>query len=1301
MAISLDGSLVDWASADRFDIPGSGVSGYGLYGRYESGKFIFAISAPSAIGANTTLWLNTDQNKATGYKVWGFAAGAEYNINFDAGGIPRLYTGADGQTLVSGVTVSYAYNAAKTVVELSIQASDIGGTQALNLYADVNNAVFLPNSYDGFTYTVAAPAPPPSAPVIGTQTLDGSLADWNAASRIDGSAPVAGYEVYGKITGDHYVFALKAPAGTVVGANTTFWLNTDRNVATGFDIFPGAQREGGAEFNINFDSTGTPYLYTGDAGQTLASATPLTFARSADGTMVEFAVAKSAIGSPAAVDVLIDVNNTAFLPQVFAGNAYTVAEQTTLPVRTDFTKKVAIVYSETTAARYFGDPALPNQKNINETAYSQLFMAAQNQAAMAGIPFDVISEADLKNLANLVNYDAIVFPSLQFVKEADVSAIQNTLQTLAQNYNTSLIAAGNFMTSNENGVALAGDPYARMKALFDLQPNGGGFPANVTLKSAGSGFEGVGGYQAGEVISTSTNAGYLFFTDATPSTTPLTAIANQTVGATTQAAIVTSGLNGDRNVHFSTEAQLADNNQLWQAIQYAVNGGSGPTVGLQMGRQGAIVASRVDMDLSRFVSEVDPAGTTPGIYDKLLPILADWKAAYNFVGSYYVNVGDKPAADEETVLAKSLPYYKQLIAMGNEIGSHSLTHLGNLNPAENTNILTAGTGPGTFDYEFRTARDFLQANIASVVPGYKITGAAVPGAPEYLATAKQIIQYHDYLSGGYASVGAGYPGAFGYLTPDYDDTGQVYLAPNMSFDFTLVGFKQMTAAQALAAWKAEFAQLTAKADVPVVVWPWHDYGPTNWENSGYSSGMFTEMIKTAVAANAEFVTLEDLAGRIRSFEKSALSWKVEGSLVTATVASADAGRFALDLDNLGSQKIASVAGWYAYDEDSVFTDRDGGTYAITLGTQVADITHITDLGDRNELVSISGDGTNLSATIIGEGKVVIDLKNVAGMVPAVTGATVVSKVGDILTVDLGAAGSHALDIRLTAAANTAPVITSHGGGATASLTFTENSTAIVATVAASDADAGQALTFSINSAAGSGADGALFTIDPASGALRFKAPPDFETRLDANGDNIYAVTVKVTDSGAPALSDTQTLSVRILDVAGTTFNGGNQADTFTGTPENDTINGGGGNDVLNGGAGNDRITGGAGIDKLTGGAGADTFVYQSVAEIGNSTTASGREQILDFVSTAMNPAVHDVIDLSAIDANSTLLAFGNQAFTLRGKGAALTGPAQIAWRYEAASNQTVIEGSTKAGGGVEFRLALVGNIELSASDFVL
>ena len=67
--------------------------------------------------------------------------------------------------------------------------------------------------------------------------------------------------------------------------------------------------------------------------------------------------------------------------------------------RTDPSMRIGIVYSDTTAANYF-----------SATAYSDLIMAAENQAMQAGIPFDLLTEADLTDLSKLVNYDALVFP---------------------------------------------------------------------------------------------------------------------------------------------------------------------------------------------------------------------------------------------------------------------------------------------------------------------------------------------------------------------------------------------------------------------------------------------------------------------------------------------------------------------------------------------------------------------------------------------------------------------------------------------------------------------------------------------------------------------------------------------------------------------------------------------------------------------------------------------------------------------------------------------------------------------------
>ncbi len=106
--------------------------------------------------------------------------------------------------------------------------------------------------------------------------------------------------------------------------------------------------------------------------------------------------------------------------------------------------------------------------------------------------------------------------------------------------------------------------------------------------------------------------------------------------------------------------------------------------------------------------------------------------------------------------------------------------------------------------------------------------------------------------------------------------------------------------------------------------------------------------------------------------------------------------------------------------------------------------------------------------------------------------------------------------------NDPPVITSNGGGASATLSVPENQT-VVTTVAASDPDAGATLLFTISG----GADAGRFTIDAVTGTLRFLAAPDHEAPGDANGDNIYEVQVSVLDGVGGV--DTQTLSVAVAN----------------------------------------------------------------------------------------------------------------------------------------------------------------------------
>jgi hypothetical protein len=108
--------------------------------------------------------------------------------------------------------------------------------------------------------------------------------------------------------------------------------------------------------------------------------------------------------------------------------------------------------------------------------------------------------------------------------------------------------------------------------------------------------------------------------------------------------------------------------------------------------------------------------------------------------------------------------------------------------------------------------------------------------------------------------------------------------------------------------------------------------------------------------------------------------------------------------------------------------------------------------------------------------------------------------------------------------NSAPTITSNGGGDTAAVNAAENQTAVTDVQATDDSDSeGSGLTYSISG----GADSDRFDIVGTTGVLTFKVAPDFETPTDAGANNVYDVQVTVTDSGS--LTDIQDIAVTVTD----------------------------------------------------------------------------------------------------------------------------------------------------------------------------
>ncbi len=105
-----------------------------------------------------------------------------------------------------------------------------------------------------------------------------------------------------------------------------------------------------------------------------------------------------------------------------------------------------------------------------------------------------------------------------------------------------------------------------------------------------------------------------------------------------------------------------------------------------------------------------------------------------------------------------------------------------------------------------------------------------------------------------------------------------------------------------------------------------------------------------------------------------------------------------------------------------------------------------------------------------------------------------------------------------------PVITSDGGGASASVNVLENDL-YVTTVVASDADLpGETLSYSITG----GVDAAKFAIDGSTGVLTFVSSPDFEAPTDAGGNNVYDVVVQASDG---TFTDNQSIAVTVMNVS--------------------------------------------------------------------------------------------------------------------------------------------------------------------------
>ncbi len=640
-------------------------------------------------------------------------------------------------------------------------------------------------------------------------------------------------------------------------------------------------------------------------------------------------------------------------------------------------RRIAIVHSNSTKLNYY-DPF----------AYNQLFASVQFQAVMAGLPFDLLSEEEL-TVADLSAYDAVLLPLFSHVKAENREPVRNALLA-AQQAGTGIVTSGEFMGLKDDGEAYT--DYSRMmEEVLGVQPVEFLSAVASLVTVSNNQHPATSDYSVGEQLVAYDE---LWFAHYEPldseQSTVLTTVSASDTDYTGAQIIDRVG----KVVHFANEQVMADNNLLWSVLQWIVYGDL-PPVTLQLSRNESIFIGRNDMDLAMFPGEL------PGVHIPLLDLVRDWKQDYDFVSSYYIDIGNDPATGQFTDWTVSTPLYTEYMALGNEFGTHSWTHPHYVSTLTEEQI----------EFEFNQSKAEISTQL-----GVPVTGGAVPGNPEPLAVVEQLNQWFDYFSGRSGEVGIGYPNAFGFLEPQHD---MFYFSLNMTADFELIDVLNKTPAQSLDIWRSQIDQLSVHSPQPVFHWLWHDYGPTKQTDAGfYSKEMFEQTIAYAQSLGTEFTTLSNLNERMRTFGNTRLSVGAD-SAIEANVDTVGVGQFALKLG--AGNTIRSVANWYAYDDDQVFLADEGGNYQISIGPTADPVTRISKLPMRARLLTVTGDGDEIDFSFNGQGELTVVLS--ADMVgnATVTGADSFTEEDGELTLTFENDVTHTVTVTPTTPINQAPV----------------------------------------------------------------------------------------------------------------------------------------------------------------------------------------------------------------------------------------------------------------------------------------
>ncbi len=323
-SIIVDGNSADWNGISTVAIAnGQSMTSMRVT---DSGTHLYFLIEGAALGPNTQLFLNTDNNTATGYQsaTW-TNGGMDYLLNNNALFKSTTNTTTWGWQEQTAAVVQYVKNA--STIEISLLKTDINPNTTITVgVIDYNNAVpwglisKLPAAGEMAIYTLtgantSSPPIAPSAPVASAASTGQIALTWT-----DNAANESNFEIQQSLTGTNNWSNI-----VTVAANSTSHTITDLNATTTYHYRLRAINANGASTYTNsvsattqtaggggsilVDGNGTDW--GGINAVTIASGQSMTSMRVTDsGTHLYFLIEGAALGPNTQLFMNTD-NNTA------------------------------------------------------------------------------------------------------------------------------------------------------------------------------------------------------------------------------------------------------------------------------------------------------------------------------------------------------------------------------------------------------------------------------------------------------------------------------------------------------------------------------------------------------------------------------------------------------------------------------------------------------------------------------------------------------------------------------------------------------------------------------------------------------------------------------------------------------------------------------------------------------------------------------------------------------------------------------------------------------------------------------